>query len=271
MIPCHKIVMALSSPVFAKMFNSGKVHSAIQYSTVHSEKVSTEMSLAYDGDLVTMKGVDPQVIRMTVQFCYNKKLELSSRALVFLVELYKTAAILEISDLQELILKQKVMYKIVIEEDVVPEEEAWEIIDLALKHKEFPNLLDCLFSKATVILILNYNDRSDELVPRLRKKLHDENIIQLLLQKLGLDDMCRNCKKYCCMDRRDVTERNFVPGARVKIKNPRSSRGNPALVILGQLDPGTRLVTGLTVSGVPVPASRFQRNVYIFDCSQHFD
>ena len=61
--------------------------------------------------------------------------------------------------MQELILKQKVMYKIVIEEDVVPEEEAWEIIDLALKHKEFPKLLDCLFSKATVILILNYNDR----------------------------------------------------------------------------------------------------------------
>ena len=100
MIPCHKIVMALSSPVFAKMFNSGKVHSTIQYSTVHSEKVSTEMSLAYDGDLVTMKGVDPEVIRMTVQFCYNKKLELSNKALVFLVELYKTAAILEISDLQ---------------------------------------------------------------------------------------------------------------------------------------------------------------------------
>ena len=57
----------------------------------------------------------------------------------------------------------------------------------------------------------------------------------------------------------------------MKIKNPRSSRGNPALVSLGQLDPRTRLVTGLTVSGAPVPASRFQRNVYIFDCSQHFD
>ena len=61
--------------------------------------------------------------------------------------------------MQELILKQKVMYKIVIDEDVVPEEEAWDIIDLALKHKEHPKLLDCLFSKATVILILNYNDR----------------------------------------------------------------------------------------------------------------
>ena len=50
-------------------------------------------------------------------------------------------------------------------------------------------------------------NRSDELVPRLRKKIHDEDVIQVLLQKLGLDDMCRNCKKYCCMDRQDVTER----------------------------------------------------------------
>ena len=44
-------------------------------------------------------------------------------------------------------------------------------------------------------------------MPRLRKKIHDEDVIQVLLQKLGLDDMCRNCKKYCCMDRQDVTER----------------------------------------------------------------
>ena len=41
----------------------------------------------------------------------------------------------------------------------------------------------------------------------LRKKIHDENIIQVLLQKLGLDDMCRNCMKFSCMDRQDVTER----------------------------------------------------------------
>ncbi len=65
--------------------------------------------------------------------------------------------------------------------------------------------------------------------------------------------------------------RNFVPGARVKIKNPRSSRGNPALVTRGQLDLGSRMVTGFMVSGVPVPASKFLRNVYMFDCSQHFD
>ena len=60
---------------------------------------------------------------------------------------------------QEIILKQRVMYKVVIDEDIVLEEDAWDIIDLALKHKEYPKLLDCLFSKATVILILNYNDR----------------------------------------------------------------------------------------------------------------
>ena len=57
----------------------------------------------------------------------------------------------------------------------------------------------------------------------------------------------------------------------VKIKNPRSSKGNPALVTLGELDPRTGMVTGLMVTGVPVPASKFLRNVYMFDCSQHFD
>ena len=44
-------------------------------------------------------------------------------------------------------------------------------------------------------------------MPRIRKKIHDETVIQVLLQKLGLDDMCRNCKRYSCLDRQDVTER----------------------------------------------------------------
>merc|ERR1719500_2680084 len=250
--------MALSSPVLAKLFFSGKD--------------LAEPSLKYDGDVVTMKYVDPEVIRMIVKFCYNKRLELSSRSLIFLVELYITAASLEIPDLQEVILKQKVMYKVTDnDEDFVPEEDAWDIIDLALRHKDHPKLVDSLFTKASDILKRNYIDRSDELLPRLKKKLQDKIIIQLLLQKLGLDDMCGNCKHYSCLDRKDVTERNFVPGARVRVKNPRSSKSNPALVTLGQLDTRNRMFTGLTISGVPVPASRFLRNAYIFDCSQHFD
>jgi len=259
MIPCHKLALALSSPVFAKLLFSGKD--------------LAEPSLKYDGDVVTMKYVDPEVIRMIVKFCYNKRLELSSRSLIFLVELYITAASLEIPDLQEVILKQKVMFKVVTDddEDLVPEEDAWDIIDLALRHKDHPKLVDSLFTKASDILKRNYIDRSDELLPRLKKKLQDKIIIQLLLQKLGLDDMCGNCKQYSCLDRKDVTERNFVPGARVRVKNPRSSKSNPALVTLGQLDTSTRMFTGLTISGVPVPASRFLRNAYIFDCSQHFD
>ena len=86
LIPCHKLVMSLSSPVFTKLFYCGKVN--------------PEMPLAYDGDLVSLKNMDPEVIRMIVQFCYNKKLELSSKSLVFLVELYITAARFEITDLQ---------------------------------------------------------------------------------------------------------------------------------------------------------------------------
>ena len=90
MIPCHKLAMALSSPVFAKLFFSGKE--------------LAEPSLEYDGDVVSMKYVDPEVIRMIVKFCYNKRLELSSRSLIFLVELYITAASLEIPDLQVFII-----------------------------------------------------------------------------------------------------------------------------------------------------------------------
>ena len=58
-------------------------------------------------------------------------------------------------------MKQKVMYKVVItdDDDAVPEEDAWDIIDLALRHKEHPNLVDSLFTKASDILKQNYIDR----------------------------------------------------------------------------------------------------------------
>ena len=53
------------------------------------------------------------------------------------------------------------MYKVVIadDENLVPEEDAWDIIDLALRHKEHPNLVDSLFTKASDILKQNYIDR----------------------------------------------------------------------------------------------------------------
>ena len=85
-MPCHKLVMALSSPVFAKLFFSKKVH--------------VELPYTYNGDAVTMRNMDPEVIKMIVQFCYNKKLDLLSKSLVFLVEFYITAAKFEITDLQ---------------------------------------------------------------------------------------------------------------------------------------------------------------------------
>ena len=45
--------------------------------------------------------------------------------------------------------------------------------------------------------------------------------------------------------------------------------GNGALVTLGSLDRDTRQLGGLSVSGLPVAKSKFERNVYIYDCLQH--
>ena len=58
-------------------------------------------------------------------------------------------------------MKQKVMYKVVTDndEDLVPEEDAWDIIDLALRHKDHQKLVDSLFTKASDILKRNYNNR----------------------------------------------------------------------------------------------------------------
>ena len=84
-IPCHKLVLAICSPVFANMFFSAK----------------TVPELSYDGDAeVTMKNTDPDILTMIVKFCYNGKLELSSKPRDFLVQLYTTAARLEITDLE---------------------------------------------------------------------------------------------------------------------------------------------------------------------------
>ena len=49
--------------------------------------------------------------------------------------------------------------------------------------------------------------RLSDVVPLVRKKVTDENIIQALLKKLALEDKCKNCKKYTCLVYKDVTER----------------------------------------------------------------
>ena len=49
--------------------------------------------------------------------------------------------------------------------------------------------------------------RLADVVPLVRKKVTDENIIQALLKKLALEDKCKNCKKYTCLVDKDVTER----------------------------------------------------------------
>ena len=72
--------------VFTKLFFSGKDNA--------------EPSLEYDDNIVTLKDADSEIIRMIVKLCYNKKLELCSKSLVFLVELYITAASLKIADIQ---------------------------------------------------------------------------------------------------------------------------------------------------------------------------
>ena len=57
----------------------------------------------------------------------------------------------------------------------------------------------------------------------------------------------------------------------MKLKNPRSGRGNGALVILGSLDRDTRQLGGLSVSGLPVAKSKFERNVYIMTVCSTLD
>ena len=56
MIPCHKLALALSSPVFAKLFFSGK------------KNAEPSLELEYIENVVTMKDVDPEVIRTIVKF-----------------------------------------------------------------------------------------------------------------------------------------------------------------------------------------------------------
>ena len=52
--------------------------------------------------------------------------------------------------------------------------------------------------------------RLADVVPLVRKKVTDENIIQALLKKLALEDKCKNCKKYTCLVDKDVTERYHI-------------------------------------------------------------
>lgn len=45
------------------------------------------------------------------------------------------------------------------------------------------------------------------IVPFIRDNIRDENIIQMLVSKLQLEDLCKNCMKFQCLNGREVNER----------------------------------------------------------------
>ena len=61
-----------------------------------------------------------------------------------------------------------------------------------------------------------------------------------------------------------------ISGARVKVKNAKTGRGNAALVKLGQIVDRAKF-NGFSASGLPILNVKLERGVYVFDCSQCLD
>ena len=77
---------------------------------------------------------------------------------------------------------------------------------------EHEKLVDALFSRATSILMKVFFGRTEELTKFIREKVADENMLKLLLKKLGIDDVCSNCKSVSCLNGASVNFNNFQLG-----------------------------------------------------------
>ena len=77
---------------------------------------------------------------------------------------------------------------------------------------EHEKLVDALFSRATSILMKEFVGRTEELTKFIREKVADENMLKFLLKKLGIDDVCSNCKSVSCLNGASVNFNNFQPG-----------------------------------------------------------
>lgn len=260
----HKFVLAMNSDVFHDMF----------YGSDGSEDVTEDPDCK--GDVVVkLDGVTNfNVAKMIVQFCYCGKIDQNfakyPQPVELLIDLYIGASLLKIEALKELVLKQRIIRKVV-ETDEVDVDKALVIVEKAIKHKEHDLLSDALLTKAADFLKTSYREGPLQLPIFLRKKIDDERVLRIMLEKLDLEDRCKNCKSYDCLNGENVNKMNFVPGARVRVKNARSGRGNPALVKLGNLDEVTSKFSGFSASGLPTQMSVLGKGVYVFDCLQYLD
>jgi len=265
-VGAHKMVLALNSEVFQNMFYTSDALEDVQ---VH--EVCDTKGVVVELDKV--KNLD--VIKMIVQFCYFGKIDQNfskyPHPVEFLIDLYVSASKLGIETLKELVLKQRIIRKVVEDTSEIDIDKALSFVKKAMKLQEHEDLSDALLAKAAEFLKISYTEGPAQLPIFLRRMIDDERVVRNLLEKLDLSDRCKNCTSYDCLNGEGVNKRNFVPGARVRVKNARAGRGNPALVKLGNIDGATLKFCGFSASGLPTPTAKLDHGVYVFDCLQYLD
>ena len=265
-VGAHKLVLALNSEVFQKLFyNSEAIEDVHVYKDHENKAVIVRLDEVQNLD----------VIKMIVQFCYHGKIDQNfskyPQPVELLIELYIGASKLNIETLKELILRQRILRKVVENTSEINLDKALDFVEKAIKIKKHEDLSDALLTKAADFLKISYTEGPAQLPVFLRRKISDERVVRILLEKLDLSDRCKNCKSYECLNGENVNKRNFVPGARVRVKNARAGRGNPALVKLGNIDGASLKFGGFSASGLPTPMTKLDNGVYIFDCLQYLD
>jgi len=263
-VNAHKAILAMSSKVFKdNLFPS-----------------STPGDPAAADRHLLIENCDESVVKMLVKYCYTGEdisRELPRKSVRFLIDLYCLADKFELEELQNLVLKQRKLSQLTKEDMdqsgnhcILSSNDAFDLIEASFDMIEHEKLVDALFSRATSILMKEFFGRTEELTKFIREKVADENMLKILLKKLGIDDACSNCKMVSCLNGSSVNFNNFQPGARVKVKNAKAGRGNAALVKLGQIVDRAKF-NGFSASGLPIPNVKLERGVYVFDCSQCLD
>jgi hypothetical protein len=140
-----------------------------------------------------------------------------------------------------------------------------EVVDLALENKTLPRLVDALYGQAK-----NLIPRSDLTELFLQKYSQNSNY-NMIVSKIDANFLpCFNCKvpDVRCLNRKEVTLRNFVEGAMVMVADRRSGKGCNGIHKLDTIiDRETGRFSGFFRGDLPTPELFLKPGVYLFNCS----
>jgi len=199
-VKAHKLILGIASDIFEREFFG-------------------PMSMKKDEEDFEIDHVSEEVIRVMIEYIYNKKIEWIDYDLNFLSSLYYLADLYDIEELRLKVIASIPEYE-------VSEQNVLDVAILAEKNVLHQPLSETLYDTAAVFMKDHFDGKIDNVFDFCSEteasEVHALALFKMMARMKTLPNptqKCENCEQTICLNGQELTRDNFVPGAQVTLGN----------------------------------------------------